>query len=114
MAKKAAPKRAAARTTAPTPKVTKPRRPRVVPTPAPETEGPFFEPAVIQLPVAVPVPAPVEELPVAEPQEEQPEQEQEAAPAATSRRPGQRVPVPSWSDVLLGVTGTREEDRRSG
>ena len=118
-AKPAAPKRApAARKAAPPPKVTKPPRavkprPRVVPAPAPEPDGPYFEPAVIQLPVAVPVPAPVEEpivIVAEEPQEETGEQQE--APAAAARRRGQRVPVPSWSDVLLGVT--RDEDRRSG
>ena len=78
-------------------------------------DGPYFEPAVIQLPVAVPVPVPVEEPAVIEAQEPPEEQaEEQAAPAAAARRPGQRVPVPSWSDVLLGVTGARDEDRRSG
>ena len=90
--------------------MTKPRRPRVAPAPPPEPDGPYFEPAVIQLPVAVPVPVPVEEPVVIEAEE----QEEQAAPAAAARRPGQRVPVPSWSDVLLGVTGARDEDRRSG
>jgi hypothetical protein len=94
--------------------VTKPRRPRVVPTPVPEDDGPYFEPAVIQLPVAVPVPAPIEEPPAAVVEPLEPGEEQPAAPAASSRRPGQRVPVPSWSDVLLGVTGQRDESRRSG
>jgi len=112
----AAPKRAVARKAPAPPKVTKPRRPRVVVAPPPEEEGPFFEPAVIQLPVAVPVAAPavVEEPPAAPEQDDQTQQEPEAAPAAAARRPGQRVPVPSWSDVLLGVTGPRDESRRSG
>jgi hypothetical protein len=121
-AKKAAPKKAAsAKTAAPKKpvakkakvirprKVVKARAPRAVPTPAPEVEeGPFYAPAVIKLPV----------VPVAEPVEEVVEQaaamveEQQEAPAATGRRKGQRVPLPSWSDVLLGVT--RDESRRSG
>jgi hypothetical protein len=120
---KAAPARKAAAvrraTTKPVraPKAVTPRRPRPVPTPASEVEeGPFFAPAVIKLPVA-PVAAPVEEpveetaAPVEQPEQGQ-EQEQEAAPGATGRRKGQRVPLPSWSDVLLGVT--RDETRRSG
>jgi len=94
--------------------VTKPRRPRVVAAPVPDDDGPYFEPAVIQLPVAVPVPAPIEEPPAAVVEPLEPAEEQPAAPAASSRRPGQRVPVPSWSDVLLGVTGQRDESRRSG
>ena len=94
-------------------KVVKARKPRVVPTPAPEVEeGPFYAPAVIKLPV-VPVAEPVEE-PAEEVVEEAAAmvEEQPEAPAATGRRKGQRVPLPSWSDVLLGVT--RDESRRSG
>jgi hypothetical protein len=31
---------------------------------------------------------------------------------AVVRKPGQRVPLPSWSEVLLGVTGSRDEAAR--
>ena len=120
--KKAAPKKAAAAKKA-TPvkavpvkavkpvKVVKPRRPRVVPAPAPEPEEPpTFTPEVIQLPV-MPVAVAVAE-PEPEPVEETAE---EAAPAAAPRKPGQRVPLPSWDDVLLGtVKPQRGERRRSG
>ena len=94
-------------------KVIKARKPRVVPAPAPEVEeGPFYAPAVIKLPV-VPVTEPVEEV-VEELVEEATAmvEEQPQAPGEKGRRKGQRVPLPSWSDVLLGVT--RDESRRSG
>jgi hypothetical protein len=51
-------------------------------------------------PVAEPTPEPVAPEPVAP---------EPVAPAAAERRRGQRVPLPSWSDVLLGVTGQRDE-----
>ena len=124
---KAAPVRKVAAAAKPTPppakvirprKVIKARKPRVVPAPAPEVEeGPFYAPAVIKLPV-VPVAEPVEEVveEAAAMVEEQVAAAETAetaeAPAAKGRRKGQRVPLPSWSDVLLGVT--RDESRRSG
>ena len=108
-AKKAAsmPKPAAA-------KVVKPRRPRVVPAPPQQDEGPFFTPAVIQLPVAPPVEPPLVEEPAVEVEPVSAEVEETGQEQAPARKPGQRVPIPSWSDVLLGVTGNREENRRSG
>jgi hypothetical protein len=64
-------------------------------------------------PVPVPILQPEPEPIVAE-QEQAPEQAQERRkPEPTPpapRRPGQRVPLPSWSDVLLGVTGSRDND----
>ena len=118
--KAAAAKKAPAVTKAPPAKVIRPRKvikarkPRVVPTPAPEVEveeGPFYAPAVIKLPV-VPVAEPVED--VVEEAAAMVEEQVEASdvPAAKGRRKGERVPLPSWSDVLLGVT--RDESRRSG
>ena len=123
-AAKAAPvKKAATRAkAAPAPKIVKPRRPRVVRTPVEPEEGPFFTPAVIQLPVS---PLPVAEEPVeveeavVEPVEEpaaavEEPAEESAQPEGPPRKKGQRVPIPSWDDVLLGVTRDREENRRSG
>jgi hypothetical protein len=92
----------------------KPRSPRVVTTPAAAEEGPFFTPAVIQLPVSPPPveePEPVEEAATEVAPEVAEETEQEQAPA---RKRGQRVPIPSWDDVLLGVRRNEEENRRSG
>jgi hypothetical protein len=80
-----------------------PIRPTVVPDPV-VTEAPT--PVIVIRPQAAPEPQP-------EPQP-QPEPEAEAAPAA-ARRAGQRVPLPSWSDVLLGVAppeGSREAPAR--
>ena len=76
-----------------------PIRPTVVPDPV-VTEAPT--PVIVIRPQAAPEPQP------------QPEPEVEAAPAA-ARRAGQRVPLPSWSDVLLGVAppeGSREAPAR--
>ena len=94
------------------------RRPRPVratppPTPLPKVAMiPLDEPLdeaiapTIELapqPVVAPAPVPV---PVPEPEPVAPDPD---APAASARRPGQRVPLPSWSDVLLGVTGNRDD-----
>jgi hypothetical protein len=35
-------------------------------------------------------------------------------PPPPERKPGTRVSVPSWSDVLLGVSGPREPDPDPG
>lgn len=72
-----------------------------------------IRPTVVPDPVVTEAPSPVVVIrPQAEP--EPPVEQQEAQPAAT-RRAGQRVPLPSWSDVLLGVSppeGSRESAAR--
>ena len=55
-----------------------------------------------------PEPAPIVAEPAAEQEPEQRTKPEPNPPAP--RRPGQRVPLPSWSDVLLGVTGPRDND----
>jgi hypothetical protein len=80
---------AAASTTVPRPAKPAVRRSKTKPAPVP-TARPVLE--------VVPDPVPVEVLAPAAPAAV-------AAPPAPARRPGTRVPVPSWSDVLLGVTG---------
>ncbi len=80
---------------APLPRVAKtaPRRRKAV------AEPPVRTRVLEVVPDPVPIPVPIEALPAAAPAAET------AAAAAPARRPGTRVPVPSWSDVLLGVTG---------
>lgn len=75
-------------------------RPTVVPDPVlePAVEAPA--PPIVVIPRPEPAPEPA---PEAEPQ------------PIVARRPGQRVPLPSWSDVLLGVAppeGSREAGAR--
>ena len=80
--------------------------PTVVPDPIIAEVPP--RPVVVIRPQVEPEPAPQVEPEV------QAEAEPEA-PAATARRSGQRVPLPSWSDVLLGVAppeGSREAAAR--
>ena len=84
------------------PKAVKRSAPVTPPTPLPRRAKPAPRPRVLEV-VPDPMPDPVEV----------------AAPAAVAaepkpaRRPGARVPIPSWSDVLLGVTG-REPDPDPG
>ena len=95
--RKAAPKPAAA--------VRKPRK-------QVEPEATPIRPTVVPDPVVVEAPSPVVVI------HSQPEPEpapQPEAPAAVARRRGERVPLPSWSDVLLGVAPpeiTRESPAR--
>lgn len=105
-AKKAAVKKAAVRTA-----VTRKPRERV------EVEATPIRPTVVPDPVIAETPSPVIVIrPQAAPEPEpQPEPQPEAAPAAAARRAGQRVPLPSWSDVLLGVAppeGSRDAPAR--
>jgi len=79
----AAGKAAATRKPAPVKKLTAVARPTVVPDPV-VTQAP--SPVVVIRPNAEPEPEAVEQV--------------------ATRRPGQRVPLPSWSDVLLGVAPT--------
>jgi hypothetical protein len=64
----------------------RPRVLEVVPDPTPDPP-----------PMPMPMPMPVEPV--------SPAPAAAAVPPPPARRPGTRVPVPSWSDVLLGVTG---------
>jgi hypothetical protein len=88
-------KAANARKAAVTPKRQPARKPAATPKPAARPRVLEVVPDPIPIEDATPVSVPV--TPVA------------VAPAPTpkpARRPGTRVPVPSWSDVLRGVTGT--------
>ena len=80
--------------------------------PLAEDEETIVRPTVVPDPVVVEAPSPVVVIrPQAGPE---PEPEPEAEPIV-ARRPGQRVPLPSWSDVLLGVAppeSTRDSSRR--
>ena len=81
-----------------------------------DVEATPIRPTVVPDPVITETPSPVIVIrPQATPEpEQQPEPQPEAAPAA-ARRAGQRVPLPSWSDVLLGVAppeGSREAPAR--
>jgi len=106
-APKPTPKRRTARKAAQMPAAATRRTRRQV-----EPEATPIRPTVVPDPVVVEAPSPVVVIhaqpePVAEPQPE--------APAAVARRRGERVPLPSWSDVLLGVAppeGTREAPAR--
>lgn len=106
-APKPTPKRTTARNAAQMPAAATRRTRRQV-----EPEATPIRPTVVPDPVVVEAPSPVVVIhaqpePVAEPQPE--------APAAVARRRGERVPLPSWSDVLLGVAppeGTREAPAR--
>ena len=113
IARKSAAKKATARKPAarkPTVKKVSARKPAVKKT-APREDTPI-RPTVVPDPVVVESPSPVVVIhsqpePASEPQAE--------APAAVARRRGERVPLPSWSDVLLGVAppeGTRETPAR--
>jgi hypothetical protein len=117
VAKKAARKPApvvkrAVRKPAPKPAVRKRTRPPVVaPAPAP---APVLEPVVELVPPPAPEPverprpkAPAAQAPAAQAPAAQAPAAQ--APAAPARKPGQRVPLPSWSEVLLGVTGKHDD-----
>ena len=91
-----APKKAvAAKRPAPLPRAAKPARPRrtKAAAAAPPTRTRVLEVVPDPIPPVAPVEQQVEQPAVA------------VAAAAPARRPGTRVPVPSWSDVLLGVTG---------
>ena len=110
--RKAAPKKAAKK--APMRKAAT-RKPRHV-----EIEAAPIRPTVVPDPVVTEAPTPVivirpQVAPDPEPQPETTvEPAAEVAPAA-ARRAGQRVPLPSWSDVLLGVAppeGSREAPAR--
>jgi hypothetical protein len=83
-----------------------------------EPDATPIRPTVVPDPVVDAAPSPVIVIrPQSEPEpqaEPQPEPQPEEAPAA-ARRAGQRVPLPSWSDVLLGVAppeATRESASR--
>jgi hypothetical protein len=95
------------------------KRSRPTPVAKPVTVAPS-RPTVVPDPVLEPrieTPPPIVVIPRSEPE---PEPQPEAEPIV-ARRPGQRVPLPSWSDVLLGVAppeptrdaGTRRR-RKSG
>lgn len=76
-------------------------RPTVVPDPVLEAGEP---PAIVVIrpqaesPSVKPAPAPAEAAP------------EETAPAQPKRKAGQRVPLPSWSDVLLGVAPAHRDN----
>ena len=125
-ARKAGPvRKVAARKTA-TPAVNAPNRPfrptlvetppnlAPVADPAPEpvvepAAQPVVQPAAQQAPVAEPVAAPA----AAAAAETRPNVVV-VPPPAPPRKAGQRVPVPSWSDVLLGVQPHRDDDASKG
>jgi hypothetical protein len=124
--KKAATKKAAVRkppaNRAPVKKVTVRKAVTRKPRKQVEAEATPIRPTVVPDPVVTETPTPVIVIrPQAEPEPEpHAEPHVEPAPAAV-RRGGQRVPLPSWSDVLLGVappevsrdTATRRR-RKSG
>jgi len=121
--KAVAPKQRAAAPAAPAKparKIAKPRPTRAV-RPVPDVAELPIRPTVVPDPVLEPVSPPIVVIARPEPEPE-PEPQAEALPAAlpeptrepeqetgeeprpiVARRPGQRVPLPSWSDVLLGV-----------
>jgi hypothetical protein len=100
------------------PRPVTPRRSR----PAAVTDAGVVRPTVVPDPVMTETPSPVIVIrPQAQPQPEpepqpqsQPEPQQEPQPVV-ARRGGQRAPLPSWSDVLIGVAppeSTREASAR--
>ena len=112
---KKAPARKVAAAAATPPVPSKPFRPTLVESPpelAPVAQmpEPVVEPAVA--PVVEPVAAPA--AAAASAGETRPNVVVVPPPAATPRKAGQRVPVPSWSDVLLGVQPHRDDDASKG
>lgn len=93
-ASKATPRRAAAVARPAPPPVKASRRPKAA-------ADPIARPRVLEV---VPDPTP-EPIAMPEPVEQVTAPAAAAVPPPPARRPGTRVPVPSWSDVLLGVTG---------
>lgn len=115
---------AAARKPAPIKKTARPRREKVTTAPrftlVPPPAEPTPEVLAVQAPPVqvVQTAEPVVVVPVSEPEPAAAAAATAAEPAAAPRRkPGARVPLPSWSEVLLGVGGSTEgsdTSRRGG
>lgn len=79
--------------------------PRFTLVPPPADTAPVQEPAIAPATTVVPVTEPAATPAAAAPAAAA---ATEATPEAPRRKPGTRVPLPSWSEVLLGVGGSSE------